>query len=88
MFWDAVSSILAKPADILPRSLSHQKKDSLLGQDIVECCSKGHKSEWEILVACHGFAKLLTIAAIYIKKPRPQLNRHNEYPGWELILKS
>ena len=65
----AVPSMLAKPAEIrsINRNSEHQTKDSPVGQNLVECCTTAH-IEWEILDACRGVEKLMTIEAIYIKK--------------------
>ena len=80
---NAVPSMLAKPADT--RISEHLKKDS--GQHLVECCGTTHNVKWEILDACRGVEKLMTIEAIYIKNLKPQLNTRDEYRGRELKLK-
>ena len=70
---DAVPSMLAKPADMLPIEIrSIKKKGSPLGHHLVECCVTAHNIDWEILDTCRGIEKLITIEAIYIKK----LKRH------------
>ena len=56
-------------------------------QQLVECCGTAHKIEWEILDACPGVEKIMTIEAIYIKKLKPQLNKRDEYRGRDLTLK-
>ena len=61
--------------------------DSLVGQHIIECCGTAQKIEWEILDACRGVEKLLTIETIQIKRLKPQLNTRKEYRGRELTLK-
>ena len=53
----------------------------------VECCGNTHNVKWEILDACRGVEKLMTIEEIYIKKLKPQLNTRDEYRGRELTLK-
>ena len=82
---EAVPSMLAK--HVTTRISEHQKKDSAVGQHLVECCGTAHNIEWEILDTCRGVEKLMTIQAIYIKKLKPQLNTRDEYRGWELTLK-
>ena len=69
------------------RISEHQKKDSLVGQRFFECCGTTHNVKWEILDACRGVEKLMTIEAIYIKKLKPELNTRDEYRGRELTLK-
>ena len=67
--------------------LENQKKDSPVGQNLVECCGTVHNNEWKSLDACHGVEKLMTIEAIYIKEPKPQLKTRDEYRGREVTLK-
>ena len=62
---------------VTARVSEHQKKDSPVGQHLVECCGTTHNVKWEILDACRGVEKLMTIEAIYIKKLKPQLNTRN-----------
>ena len=50
------------------RNSKHRMKDSPVGHHLVECCGTAHNTEWEILDACRGVEKLMTIEAIYIKK--------------------
>ena len=69
------------------RISEHQKKDSPVGQHLVECCGTTHNVKREILDACRGVEKLMTIEAIYIKKLKPQLNTRDEYRVRELTLK-
>ena len=52
---------------VTTRISEHQKKDSPVGQHLVECCGRTHNVKWEILDACRGVEKLMTIEAIYIK---------------------
>ena len=72
---------------VTTRISEHQKKDSPDGQLLVECCGTTHNVKREILDACRGVEKLMTIEAIYIKKLKPQLNARDEYRGRELTLK-
>ena len=65
----------------------HQKKDSLVGQHLVECCSATIDIEWKILDASRTVEKLMTIEAMYISKLKPALNTRDEYRGRELTLK-
>ena len=69
------------------RISAHQKKDSPVGQQLVECCGTTHNVKWETLDACRGVEKLMTMEAIYIKKLKPQLNTRDKYRGRELTLK-
>ena len=73
--------------DVTTRISEHQKKDSPVGQHLVECCGTTHNVKWEILDARPGVEKLMTIEAIYIKRVKPQLNTRDEYRGRELTLK-
>ena len=57
---------------VTTRISEHQKKDSTVGQHLVECCGTTHNVKWEILDACRGVEKLMTIEAIYIQKLKPQ----------------
>ena len=52
---------------VTTRILEHQKKDSPVGQHLVECCGTTHNVKWEILDASRGVEKLMTMEAIYIK---------------------
>ena len=55
---NAVSSMLAKKSQHVTNRISeHQKKDSPVGKDFVECCDTAHCIEIEILVACRGVEK-------------------------------
>ena len=67
--------------------LENQKKDSSVGQNLVECCGTAHNNEWKSLDAYHGVEKLMTIEAIYIKEAKPQLKTHDGYRGREVTLK-
>ena len=60
------------------RILEPQKKDSLVGQHLVECYGTAHNIEWEILSACRGIDKSMELEAIYIKKLEPQINTGSE----------
>ena len=70
---------------VTTRISEHQKKDSPVGQHLVECGGTAH-IEWDILDECPGVEKLMAIEAIYIKKLKPQLNTRDEYRGRELTL--
>ena len=72
---------------VTTRISENQKKGSPVGRLFVECCGRAHKNEWEILDACRGVERLMTIKAIYIRKLKPKLNRCEEYRGRELTLK-
>ena len=56
------------------RNLEPQKKDSPVGQHLVECYGAAHNIEWEIQSACRRIDKLMELKAIYIKKLEPQIN--------------
>ena len=58
------------------RILVPQKKDSAVGQHLVECYGAAHNIEWEIQSACRRIDKLMEIKAIYIKKLELQINTH------------
>ena len=62
----------------------HPKKDCPVGQHLVECFDTTHNVKWEILDACRGVEKVMTIKTIYIKQLKPQLNTRDEYRGREL----
>ena len=68
------------------RITEHQKKDSQVGQHLVECRGATNDIEWKILDACRTAEKLMISEAIYIK-PKPALNKRDEYRGRELSLK-
>ena len=57
---------------VATRNSEHQKKDSPVGQHLVECCGTAHNLEWEILDTCRGVEKLMTTEAICIKELKPQ----------------
>ena len=78
---DAVPSMLAKPADVTTRISEHPKKNCPVGQHLVECCGTTHNVRWEILDACRGIEKLMTMEAIYIKRLKPQLKTRDENWG-------
>ena len=50
---DADPSMLGKPAGMLPQGYQ-QKKDSQVGQHLVECCGATNDIEWKILDACRA----------------------------------
>ena len=64
----------------------HQKKDSQVGQHLVECRGATNDIDWKILNACRTVGKLMIIEAIYISKLKPALNTRDEYRGRELTL--
>ena len=84
---DAVPSMLAKPADMLPLEFQSIKRRITLSDNFVECCGTRHNVKWEILDACRLVEKLMTIEATYIKKLKPQLNTRLEYGRRGLPLK-
>ena len=67
---------LCWPNHVTTRISEHQKKDSPVGQQFVECCGTTHNVTWEILDAGRGVEKLM-VAATYVKKLKPQLNTRN-----------
>ena len=60
------------------RFSEHHKKDSSVGQQLVECCGTAHNFESDILDACFGAKDLTKIETTYIKKPKLQLNTRDE----------
>ena len=72
---------------VTTRITEHQKKDSQVGQHLVECRGATNDIEWRILDACRSVEKLMIIEAIYISKLKPALNTRDEYRGRELTLK-
>ena len=69
---------------------SHKEMSYACSADInpfVKCCGTTYNLKWEILDACRGVEKLMTIEAIYNKKLKPQLNTRDEYRERELTLK-
>ena len=70
---------------VTTRISEDQKKDSPVGQHLVEGCGTTPNVKWEILDACRGVEKLMTIEATYIKKQKPQLNTRDEYRGRDVI---
>ena len=72
---------------VTTRITEHQKKDSRVGQHLVECRGATNDIEWKILDACRTVEKLKIIGAIYISKLKPALNTRDEYRGRELTLK-
>ena len=77
------------------RITKHQKKDSQVGQYLVECRGATNDIEWKVLDAYRIVEKLMIIEAIYIyiyiyiyiSKLKPALNTRDEYRGSELTLK-
>ena len=72
---------------VTTRITEHQKKDSRVGQHLVECRGAKNDIEWKILDACRTVEKLMIIEAIYISKLKPALNKRDKYRGRELRLK-
>ena len=68
------------------RLTEHQKKDSQVGQDLVECGAT-NDIEWRIVDGYRTVEKLMIIEAICISKLIPALNTLDEYRGRELTLK-
>ena len=61
---NSVPSSLAKPAHLLSTRISeHHITKCPVGNHLVECCGTAHNVEWEIVDACCGVGKLLTIEA-------------------------
>ena len=84
---DAVPSMLAKPADMLPlefwsiKSRIPQWDKTSLNVAVQRIILNGR-----FLIHFAGVEKLMTIEAIYVKKLKPQLNTRGEYRGRELTL--
>ena len=72
---------------VTTRLTEHQKKDSQVGQDLVECRGATNEIEWRIVDAYRTIEKLMIIEALYISKLIPALNTLDEYRGRELTLK-
>ena len=70
------------------RITEHQKKDSKVGQHLIECrgATNDMGIDWKILDAWRMAEKLMIIEAIYISKLKPALNTRDEYRGRELTL--
>ena len=66
---------------VTARITQHQKKDSQVGQHLVECRGATNDIEWKILDACRTAEKLMISEAIYISKPKPGLNKRDQYSG-------
>ena len=64
------------------RILERQKKDYL----VEGCGTAEHNIECDILAACCGLDKLMTIGAIYVKILKPQINHRDEYRWGEFTL--
>ena len=71
---------------VTTRITEHQKKDSQVGQHMVECSGAMNDIEWKILDACRTVEKLMIIEAIYISNLKPALNTRDEYRGRQLAL--
>ena len=83
---DAVPSMLAKPADILPLEIRNIKRR------IPQCDTSLNVLVQRIILnerflIRRRVEKLMTIEAIYMKKLEPQLNTRDEYGRLELTLK-
>ena len=77
---DADPSMLVKTnRHVTTRTSEHQKKDSQVGQHLVECCGATNDTESKNLDAC--------LMAIYISKLKLALNTRDECRGRELMLK-
>ena len=72
---------------VTTRITEHQKKDSQVGQQLVEWRGATNDIEWKILDACQTIEKIIIIKAIYISELKPTLNTRDEYRGQELTLK-
>ena len=72
---------------VTTRITEHQKKDSQVGQHLVECLGATNDIEWKILDACRTLEKLMIIESIYISKLKPALNTSDVFRGRELTLK-
>ena len=66
---------------VTTRISEHQKKDSQVGQHLVEYCGATIDIEWKILDAGRTVVKLMTIEAININKLKPALYTLDEYRG-------
>ena len=72
---------------VTTRITEQQKKDSQVGQHLVECRGATNDIEWKILDACRTVEKIMVIEDIYISKLKPALNTRDEYRRRELTLK-
>ena len=59
---------------VITRITEQQKKDSQVGQHLVEYRGATNDIEWKILDDCRTVEKLMIIEAIHISKPKPALN--------------
>ena len=66
---------------VTTRMSEQQKKDSQVGQHLIEYCGATNEIEWKNLDACRTVEKLLTIEATSICKLKPALNTRDEYRG-------
>ena len=72
---------------VTTRITEDQKKDSQVGQHLVESHGATNDIEWKILDAYRTVEKLMVIEAIYISKLKPALKTRDEHRGRELTLK-
>ena len=76
---DADPSMLGKQVGMLPQGHQNiKRKDSQVGQHLIEGCEATNDIEWKILDACRTIEKLITIEAIDISKLKPALNTRDE----------
>ena len=66
---------------VTTRITEHQKKDSQVGQHLVECRGAAKYREWKILDDCRVVEKLMIIEAIYISKLKLALKTRDKYRG-------
>ena len=64
--------------------LGYQKKESQVGQNLVECSGSMNDIEWKVLIACSRLEKRIFIEALFSIKLKPGLNTREEYRGPEL----
>ena len=58
------------------RITEHQKKDSLVGQHLVECRGATNDIEWKFVDACRIVEKLMIIEALYIYQQAEAGTKH------------
>ena len=61
---DAIRSMLAKPADILPLEFQNIKKKSPAGEHLIECYGTAHSTKCDIRNSSNGVDKLVSLEAI------------------------
>ena len=81
------SNFLCVGAVFSTKISGHQKQDSPVEKQFIECYDTAHKLEEDKPDSCRWVEKVMTVYATDVNKLKPQINTRDEEPGRELTPK-